>query len=102
MPRLNIKNIHVMTAQDLRYMKIINFKLFIAGRRGEKKSPNQTIPWLLIKCRTFSATLNSPYSGKVDSISQHHQAENVPYKEVYVIEHTRAVSNPETTEEIDD
>lgn len=35
----------------------------MAGNNGAKNKPNQTIPWLLIIWSTFSATLNSPYSG---------------------------------------
>ena len=100
-----------MQAHARMYIRITNLTLFIIGSIGTciiflrncekgidpikiqnqtKIVPRQIIPWLFTKWRTFSATLNSPYSGynyknlcwlgdldleltKVASISQHHQ-----------------------------
>lgn len=55
--------LHVIQAHALIYINITNLTLFRAGSNGAKKRPSQIIPWLLIICNTFSATLNSPYSG---------------------------------------
>lgn len=55
--------LHVIQAQPRMYIKMINLRLFNAGNNGAKNNPSHTIPWLLIIWSTFSATLNSPYSG---------------------------------------
>lgn len=99
--------LHVITAHPLIYIKIMSLMLLIAGSIGTKKRPSQIIPWLFTKWSTFSATLNSPYSGYNNhqfhsTVAVHEKLD--AYKDCLKIPTPplRAVSHPETAKEIND
>lgn len=65
--------LQVITAQDLRYMRIPSLKRFNTINPGLKNIPIHIIPWLSTKWSIFSAILKSPYWGNCFSRSQHQQ-----------------------------
>ena len=65
--------LQVRTAHDRRYIMMANFTKLMSTNPGEKNMPIHTMPWLLTRCRIFSAILKSPYWGNFFSRSQHQQ-----------------------------
>lgn len=61
--------LHVITAHARMYIRTMSLILLMAGSIGTKNKPSQIMPWLFTRCSTFSATLNSPYSGWNNQVS---------------------------------